>query len=179
MSNEANISTEHAYVVHQRSTYGNVPLWVILNTLTFGQTSKMYSFFTTSIQSKISANFKKVSEKELSQYLKVLTHFRNICAHNERLFSFKSRYEIPDTDLHRKMRIPKKGEHYNYGKSDIFAVLIALKYLLSREEFLEMKKELSKLITFFKNRTSAEKTEKLLRAMGMPINWTSITRYKV
>lgn len=179
LSNEANSSTEHAYVVHQRNTYGNVPLWVILNTLTLGQTSKMYSFFTTSIQSKISTNFKKVSEKELAQYLKLLTHFRNICAHNERLFLFKSRYEIPDTDLHRKLSIPKKGDHYVYGKSDMFAVLIALRYLLSREEFWELKKELSKLIIAFRKRSSEEKTDKLLRAMGMPTNWTSITRYKL
>lgn len=179
LSNEANISTEHAYVVYQRNTYGNVPLWVILNTLTLGQTSKMYSFFTTSIQSKISTNFKKVSEKELAQYLKVLTQFRNICAHNERLFLFKSRYEIPDTDLHKKMRISKKGDHYVCGKSDMFAVLIALRYLLSREEFLELKKELSKLICKFRKNSTEEKTEKLLRAMGMPVNWKSITRYKI
>lgn len=56
LSKEAISSTEHAYVVYQRNTYGNVPLWVVLNTLTLGQTSKMYSFFTTSIQSKISIN---------------------------------------------------------------------------------------------------------------------------
>lgn len=179
LSNEANISTEHAYVVYQRNTYGNVPLWVILNTLTLGQTSKMYSFFTTSIQSKISTNFKKVSEKELAQYLKVLTQFRNICAHNERLFLFKSRYEIPDTDLHKKMRISKKGDHYVCGKSDNFAVLIALRYLLSREEFSEFKKEFYKLIITFRKRSSEEKTDKLLRAMGMPANWKSITRYKI
>ena len=179
LSNEANISTEHAYVVYQRNTYGNVPLWVILNTLTLGQTSKMYSFFTTSIQSKISTNFKKVSEKELAQYLKVLTQFRNICAHNERLFLFKSRYEIPDTDLHKKMTISKKGDHYACGKSDMFAVLIALRYLLSREEFLELKKDLSKLICKFRKNSTEEKTEKLLRAMGMPVNWKSITGYKI
>ena len=29
--------------------------------------------------------------------MKVLTLYRNVCAHNERLFSYKSRFDIPDT----------------------------------------------------------------------------------
>ncbi len=179
LANEANNNTEHAYVVYQRNTYGNVPLWVVLNTLTIGQTSKMYSYFTTSLQSKISTTFKNVSEKELSQYLKILTHFRNMCAHNERLFSFKSRYEIPDTGLHRKMQIPQNGNHYSYGKSDLFGIIIAFRYLLSREEFLEFKKDFTKLLISFEKRSSEEKKNKLLKAMGVPGNWSFITRYKL
>ena len=87
---EANQNTEHSYVVYQRNTYGNVPLWVIMKTLTLGQTSKMYSFMLPSIKSKVSMHYGYISEKELIQYLKVLTVFRNICAHNERLFSFET-----------------------------------------------------------------------------------------
>lgn len=94
---EANQNTEHSYVVYQRNTYGNVPLWVIMKTLTLGQTSKMYSFMLPSIKSKVSVHYGNISEKELIQYLKVLTVFRNICAHNERLFSFETRFEIPNT----------------------------------------------------------------------------------
>lgn len=121
LSYEANQNTEHNYIVYQRNTYGNVPLWVMMQTLTLGQTSKMYSFLTSQMQTKISRNYPNVSEKELRQYLKVLTHFRNICAHNERLFSFNSRYEIPDTTLHRKLKITPKGNQYIYGKHTSFA----------------------------------------------------------
>ncbi len=176
---EANVNIEHAYVVYQRNTYGNVPLWVIANTLTLGQTSKMYSFLTTSIQTKISTNFLHVSEKELSQYLKVLTHFRNICAHNERLFSFRSRYEIPNTALHSKMRISKSGSQYNYGKHDLFAVLISFRYLLRKEDFVCFKRKLAKLINHFAKETSSFKKDKLLAAMGFPQNWSNISRYKL
>ncbi len=176
---EANINTEHAYVVYQRNTYGNVPLWVIMNTLTIGQTSKMYSFLSTSMQSKISTHYKYVSEKELSQHLKILTHFRNICAHNERLFSFKSRYAIPNTSLHMKMKISKKGEQYICGKHDLFAIIICFRYLLNKKEFLSFKKELVKLINQFEKNTNLSKKRKLLSAMGFPDNWCSISRYKL
>ena len=176
---EANINTEHIYVVYQRNTYGNVPLWVIIKTLTLGQTSKMYSFLNTSLQSKISKQYKSVSERELSQHLKVLTQFRNICAHNERLFSFQSRYEIPDTDLHRKLQIPKLGNQYLYGKHDLFAVVISFRYLLNKEDFTVFKKKLNFLIKLFARKTTPDKKNKLLHSMGLPENWMNISRYKI
>ena len=83
LDREAKKNTDHEYVVYQRKTYGNVPMWVIMKTLTFGQMSKMYSFLTTSMKTKISIHFEHVSEKELIQYMKVLTLYRNVCAHNE------------------------------------------------------------------------------------------------
>ena len=64
---EANQNTEHSYVVYQRNTYGNVPLWVIMKTLTLGQTSKMYSFILSSIKSKVSVHYGNITEKELTK----------------------------------------------------------------------------------------------------------------
>lgn len=179
LSHAATTNTDHDYVIYQRKTYGNVPLWVIMKTLTLGQTSKMYSFLPNSIQIKISSNYKHVNERELIQYLKVITHFRNICAHNERLFSTKVRPEIPDTNLHVKMHIPKNGTVYTYGKHDLFALLIAFRYLLEPSDFISFKKELTKLINAFGKNTSTAKKDKVLSAMGFPSNWNNITRYKL
>ena len=38
----ANKNKDHEYLVYQRNKYHNIPLWVIMNTLTFGQISKMF-----------------------------------------------------------------------------------------------------------------------------------------
>lgn len=177
LSNEANVNIEHPYIVYQRNTYRNVPLWVVLNTLTLGQTSKMYSYLTSSLQSKISGNLDCVNEKELGQYLKVLTVFRNVCAHNERLFSFRSRFEIPDTKLHKKLLIPQNGNHYAYGKSDLFSIIITFRHLLTSEDFSKFKRAFSVLLTNFEKESSPAKKDKLLSAMGVPNNWKSISRY--
>lgn len=179
LSIEANKNMEHAYVVYQRNTYGNVPLWVVTKTLTFGQISKMYSFLTTSVQSKISMNYPKVSEREMMQYLRVLTHFRNVCAHNERLFSSRCRLEIPDTVLHKKMKVSQSGTHYDYGKNDLFAVVIAFRFLLNHEEFIEFKRNLSQLISQLLKQSKFLTKETLLEAMGFPENWNNITRYSI
>ena len=179
LEREANKNIDHAYVVYQRKTYGNVPMWVIMKTLTFGQMSKMYSFLTTSVKTKVSLHFKYVSEKELIQYMKVLTLYRNVCAHNERLFSYKSRFDIPDTILHRKMRLPKNGNQYRYGKNDLFSVVIAFRMLLTKEDFLEFKKSLNQIINKYINRTNNLNQKKFLEIMGFPKNWKNISRYKL
>lgn len=101
----ANKNSDYPYINHQKTVYGNVPLWVLVNGLTFGTLSKFYGLVTSDIRVKISKNFSGVNEKQLEQYLKVITKFRNVCAHNERLFSYQTRNDIPDTALHKKLSI--------------------------------------------------------------------------
>ena len=66
-----------------------IPLWVLINTLTYGQISRFYALLPFQIQSGISKDFPSVNKKNLERYLKILTLFRNVCAHNERLYSFR------------------------------------------------------------------------------------------
>lgn len=148
----ANINTDYEYINHQRNTYHNVPLWVLINSITFGQISKMYSFLLPQVQSKVSCNFYHINERELNQYLKVLVLYRNVCAHNERLFSHTVYSEIPDTTLHRKLGI---------------------------QEFLFFKKDLINLIERYLKSSKRITNEQLLDMMGFPINWKYITKYKL
>lgn len=59
------LTTQHSYIAYQQNTYHNVPLWVLVNALTFGTLSKMYFFFPFDLQSKVSKNFAHVNEKQL------------------------------------------------------------------------------------------------------------------
>ena len=102
-----------------------------------------------------------------------------MCAHNERLFSYVDRNEIPDTVLHKKLKIQQKGTHYICGKSDLFSVVIALRYLLPRKSFLVFKKALVQEIGRTVKNASTLTEDKLLSAMGFPENWRDITRYKM
>lgn len=144
LDNLANGNSEYEYVNYQRRVYRNVPLWVLVNTMTFGQISKMYSFLKPGMRSKIARNYTHVNDRELEQYLKVLVLYRNVCAHNERLYSHKVYSEIPDTALHIKLGISKTGSQYDLGKKDLFGVVIAFRYLLPSEEFQAFKQSKGK-----------------------------------
>jgi abortive infection bacteriophage resistance protein len=170
--------TDYPYINHYQNTHANVPLWVLINALTFGSMSKMFGFLPQSLQSKICRNY-PVNTTQMEQVLIVLTKYRNACAHGERLFFYTTRDDIPDFPLHRKLGISKRGAQYIYGKHDLFAVVIALRYLLPSEKFLELKKILSKLITAFTSDCAMFAESQLLHSMGFPLNWNKITKYKM
>lgn len=176
----ANQNNEMQYLVHQRRTYGNVPLWVTTKILTFGQLSKFYSVLKHRQQSAISKAYDNVSERSLGKYLGCLTLFRNVCAHNERLFSHNiTQREFPDTSIHRKMNLPMRGGMYTIGKHDYFGLVIAFRYLLRRDEFLKYKQSLKKLIAQYCKKSKRLTMNDLLKQMGMPANWETITRYRL
>lgn len=172
-------TTDYVYINYYRTNYNNIPLWVLSNVLTFGNLSKMYKVFPQSLQSKICKNFGCINRKQMEQFLSVLTKFRNVCAHGERLFTYRTIDNISDLPLHQKMRIPKQGIQYLYGKNDLFAVVIAFRYLLPKEDFLEFKRKLTLEISRA-NKSLVHITEnELLEHMGFPQNWRNITRYQL
>lgn len=171
--------SSYPYIEHHKQKYQNVPLWVLINTFTFGTLSKFYEFSQSQIQSAVSKEFDAINESQLRQILKVLTDFRNICAHSERLFTHRcAKYDIPDLPLHKKLMIPKNGREYINGKRDYFAVVLIFRYLLPHSEFLRYKKDLAKLMDSLCEETQKIAASDLLQMMGMPINWKKITRYQ-
>lgn len=172
------IPTHYTYIAHHIKAYDNVPLWVAMNALTFGQVSKMYQYITSDVRTKISKNFDGITEKQLHQFVTIIARCRNVCAHGERLYSFHIKEAIPDTPIHQKMCIIQKRGQYSYGKNDLFAVVIALKYLIDTEEFKVFKKDLLQLINRVLKKCPHISRENLLSAMGFPVNWDKITRYK-
>lgn len=174
----ANHNSDYPYINHQRAIYGNVPLWVLFNGITFGTLSKFYSLITQDLRIKTSKNFSSVNEKQLEQYLSVITKFRNVCAHNERLYSYQTKNDIPNTALHTKLNIPQKGTQYIYGKHDLFALVIAFRYLLPNDDFKKFKNSLNRIIVHYLHSQSSISEPELLNYMGFPKDWNKITSYK-
>lgn len=135
-------TTDYNYINYYRDTYGNLPLWVTTNVLTFGSLSKMFTVLPQSIKSRICKHFNNITQNQMDSFLSVLTKYRNVCAHGECLFSYKTVDSISDTSLHEKLKLPKKGNQYIKGKQDLFAVVIVFRYLLPNGDFLTFKRKL-------------------------------------
>lgn len=174
----ANRNSDYPYINHQRTNYGNVPLWVLVSGMTFGSLSKFYSYTTQDLKVKVSKNFDKVNEKQLEQYLTVITKFRNVCAHNERLYSYKTKNDIPNTTIHQKLGIPKTGSQYIWGKHDLFSLVIAFRYLLPNKDFKKFKSSLVFILKHYLDATDAMTEADLYRYMGFPSNWKKMSSYR-
>lgn len=170
-------TTDYEFINYYRTIYNNIPLWILVSILTFGNLSKMYQVFPQSLQTKVCKNFENVNRKQMQQFLSVLTKFRNVCAHSERLFTYRTRDAISDLPLHHNMSIPKQGIQYQYGKNDLFAVVIAFRYLLPDKDFLIFRKRLIQLINAISKKLTHLNNHDLLEKMGFPQNWKTIARY--
>lgn len=174
----ANKNPHYEYINYHRNKYGNVPLWVLVNALPFGSVSKIYQYSNPSMKAKICKDFDNLNERQLEQILSVVTKFRNVCAHGERLFSYRTKDDIGNLLIHQKLHIAKKNSKYIYGKNDLFAVVISLKYLLPKQDFLEFKKQLMKIINQLVSSVDFLKEESVLKEMGFPENWKRISLYR-
>lgn len=172
-------TNDHSYIKYYREVYKNVPLWVLINAITFGRLSKLFRVLPQQIQSKICKNFPGVMPKDMNSFLSVLTKFRNVCAHGERLFSYRTFDTITDMPVHRKMLIPKKGEQYLYGKNDVFAVIIAFRYLLPDKDFLAFQVAFCELDDQTIDKLGSVNHSALMAKMGLPDNWKEISHYFV
>ena len=71
----ATTTTDYTYINYYRKTYGEIPLWVLANVLTFGNLSKMFRVFPQSLKSKVSKNFEPLNQHQMEQFLSVLTKY--------------------------------------------------------------------------------------------------------
>ncbi|MDD4699839.1 MAG: Abi family protein [Oscillospiraceae bacterium] len=164
------------YVRYNLKTYGEVPPWVLIHVLTFGNISHMYTFSLQRVQNRVAKDIgvREVFRKQLLSMLPVLTDFRNVCAHGERLYSYKTRKMIDDMPAHEVLNLSKKGDTYSCGKNDLFAVMICLRYLLPMVEFRAFTIGLSRLLDSHFEALPAEIVMDVKKSMGFPENWHNI-----
>lgn len=170
---------EQKYIEHQWKAHGNVPLWVVIKAVTLGTTSKMYSLCTQDVQAAVSKEFPSVTESQLVGMLDFLTRVRNVCAHNERLYSFNTgkKRAIQAMPLHAQLGIGKKKSYYKRGQYDLFAAMVCFKYLLSADEYKETVQKIDNQLNLLCQKTKQIHKTKILSCMGFPPNWLDSLKY--
>ena len=84
------------FIAHYMTSFGEVPLWVLANDLTFGNMSHFFQLMKRGDQNSVcrylfettlrSVGSKKIAPHDVLRAYDVLTYFRNLCAHDERLY---------------------------------------------------------------------------------------------
>lgn len=81
------------FVKHYLEDYGAVPLWVLQNDLTFGNIAHFYQLQKRGVQNEacrivlqVAGHGERIGARELLRVFDVLVPYRNICAHDDRLY---------------------------------------------------------------------------------------------
>lgn len=84
------------FILHYLDEYGFVPLWVLANDLTFGNIAHFYQLQRRSVQNgacrivaESSSPGERLTPQKLLRSFSVLVDFRNLCAHDARLYCSK------------------------------------------------------------------------------------------
>ena len=163
----------HIATMHYMNNYGYIPLWVLVKVLSFGIVCELY--FILKNDDKVAvADIFGVSVDYLESFLPILANYRNLCAHEDIVYEHKTEKSIINTIYHERLNIPIMDDEYIYGKDDIFAVLIIMKYLLRKDDFRIMMKEIEYEIEKLDGAIDSIPIEKILDRMGIPHNYMEI-----
>ena len=176
------LSKNNPMISHHMLTYGYVPLWVLVNTLTLGTISTFYSYMVQYDQNDVGRKF-NLKPEELKSILFILSIYRNACAHDERLYNLKSVNKsgrpnmIKSNIIHSSLTIPKNSSgNYIYGKNDLFAIVIILKLMLSKTSFGKFYFLVKSEITKLEKQLTTVAISDVLHEMGFPKNWSQIKK---
>lgn len=163
----------HTATYHYIANYGYIPLWILVKVLSFGIISEFYGILKNEDQMKV-AQMYNLDPDTLIIYLSVLANYRNICAHEEVLFDHRTQRPIPDTKYHQQLNIELVDDEYNYGKVDIFAVILIFKVMLSDEEIREAIREIQYEVDVLNGKIHSVSMTSILNTCGLPENWDLI-----
>ena len=165
--------SKKSYIKHYMLNYGFVPLWVLVNAVSLGRLSQFYSLMNQSIRIKVAKHW-NIQEEDLNQYIKTLAFYRNLCAHDERIYNSRCSQDIPDCFIHNTLNILNINGRYSYGKNDLFSLIIVLKILLPSDDFINMCNKIDGRMRSLSMKISHINYVDIFNSMGFPSNWIQI-----
>lgn len=166
-------------IKHYIEEYGTVPLWVLVNYLTIGNLSHLYTILKDSDKNNISKyysdkynreygignsrNSLRISNDDLQSALKIINLVRNKCAHDERLYNL-------DFGNIRSANISNYYNLINFNNRKIIVAVVYLKALLNKKYFKEFYSELSKIFEKYKNKFHSVTFDEILAIMGVELS---------
>ena len=164
---------QHAATMHYLSNYGYIPMWILVKVLSFGIVSELYCILKIEDQKTI-ADVYEIDSESLTIYLSLLSNFRNLCAHEDILYEHRTQRMIPDNKYHHMLDIEKTDDVYDFGKNDLYAIVIIMKQMLKKDEFREFIYEIGYEIDVLDGKVDVIPLNSILNKICFPDHWRDI-----
>ena len=159
---------------HYINNYGYIPLWVGVKVLSFGIIGEMFSILKSENQDEL-AKMYNLKVSDLEDYLPILANYRNLCAHEDILYDHITQKQIEDTKYHLSLNIEKNEyDEYIHGKSDLFALILILKGMLSEDDFKMLMNEIIYEFDSLEGKLKSINISAVLNKMGFPSNYREV-----
>jgi abortive infection bacteriophage resistance protein len=172
------LNKHNKMISHYMTVHGYIPLWVLVNVLTFGKVTMFYLNMKEPEKIEIAKQF-KLHFRELHKYMTMLGFARNKCAHDERFFDirFSQRIHTKNIKNFSLLNLPKdKSGSFTKGTCDLYAVMIIFKQLLSKQDFKEFLASMESTIKKLSKQLSTISVDEVLSIMGYTNDWRNINK---
>lgn len=171
---------QNSPIKHYLDNHQEVPLWVLSNQLTIGNIQNFYMCLEDSVKEKIAKDFSTsykrnygsnahITKEALINILKTVNHFRNVCAHEERLYGFRLHKPAKSGHISNLLNIPT-----TLLIGNVFTVIAQLKLVLTKKDFCNFIKSLKALFTKFEGKFTTITFEQICNVMGFPNGWDTL-----
>jgi len=169
------MDSDNSSILHYVNEHGYVPLWVLMNVLTFGAMAHFYASMKLADRASVAKRF-PMDQSELNKILWALNYYRNCCAHGGRFYDFKVlRHPIPLTDLHKRLHLVyDRNLGYVPGQNDFFALIIILQLFVHPSDFQQTIREVSNLLGTLEHGLHTVSIAQVQKMMGLPQGWDKL-----
>lgn len=152
---------KHSAIKHYKDKYDFVPPFVLTKILTFGAISRYYGLLKQPDRQSVSKYF-KLSDKLLKQILINLTMVRNICAHSDRLFCFRSKFYIAFKNI-------EKDYKRDGNSTNLYMIIKCMQVMLDEEKFKEFETLFNIEVDRLKEKLKSININDIFRIMGFNV----------
>ncbi|MDU1315806.1 Abi family protein [Anaerococcus hydrogenalis] len=168
--NQTRNSNAKKPIRHYINKHEDIPLWVLVNFLTFGNISHFYNSLDESLQNIIAKDFgqrykenynskEKISKSELIEVIKICNFFRNVCAHDEVMYSFTLNKSC-------QTAIFEKFFDEEFTGKNLHDLILSLKLVLPKNEYQNLINSLSKIKIKYKDEFKSISINKIFEISG-------------
>lgn len=151
---------KHAAINHYKDSYGFIPPFVLVKIMTMGEISRYYGLLKQEDRQNVSKYF-KISDKLLKQILLNITLVRNFSAHNNRLYTFHSKFFISFKEIDKTYNTSDRS-------TNLYMIMKCMERLLDdvkRKQFINLvNNELDEL----NKKLNVISIKNILSIMGFP-----------
>ncbi len=167
-------------IKHYQNQHNNIPLWVLSNYMSLGQTITFYQCMNDSEQNEVAKEFSRfltenlgstctsrLNKDDLNSILNNVWEIRNIIAHNNKLLGFNCRKHIKYIpDLHNTYSILPSDNRQN-----VYNVFISMQALLSYNQFAQLHNTLLKRTKTLNKNLKSISSNIVTSSLGFPNDW--------
>lgn len=178
LSSALKSKSDNKNIKHYLDKHGNVPLWVLVKYLTFGNLNYMYKCYDSKLRNVISQDFAKgykhqyaenihITPEMLESIFKCANFYRNICAHEEILYNFRLKKKIKTAAITKALNI----NIHSVEGDELYTMVVVLKLVLTKSEYEAFVLKIENILNTYSQKLSAVSFQDIMEIIGFPKNW--------